>query len=49
MLNELLKNWFSPGNDLMDLIEIAFLRGEIDGVTAALALSWLENNAVSMH
>lgn len=49
MLDEFLKKWYPPDDDLVDLIEMAFLKGAIDGVTAALALSWLESNAVSMH
>ena len=33
-----------PDEDLADLIEAAFLEGQIDGETQALAFAWLERN-----
>ena len=49
MLDEFLKNRHPPDDDMLDLIEKALLEGIIDGVTAALALSWLEAREERVH
>ena len=48
-MDEFLKNWRLPDDELMDLIENAFLSGAIDGVTASLAYSWLEVHEQTVH
>ncbi len=49
MLDDFIRDWQPPDDDMLDLIEIAFLDGTIDGVTAALALSWLEAHKEVIH
>ncbi|MCH8073265.1 MAG: hypothetical protein IIA09_15085 [Proteobacteria bacterium] len=49
MLGEFLNLSESPNDDLLDLIELAFLDGAIDGITAALALSWVEAHEDEIH
>ncbi len=49
MLNEFLKNWHPPDDDLLDLIETAFLDGTISGVTAALAFAWVATYGDIVH
>ncbi len=49
MLDEFLNTWEPPDHDLLDLIEIAFLDGAIDGITGALALSWVEAHEDNLH
>ena len=44
-LSELLKRTRPPDPDLVDLIERAFLEGQIDGWEADLAYLWLRNQA----
>jgi hypothetical protein len=39
---ELLERTRPPDSELVDLIEQAYLEGQIDGVRADLAFSWLE-------
>jgi len=43
-LSELLEQSRPPDSELVDLIEQAFLEGQIDGKTADLAYSWLQEN-----
>jgi hypothetical protein len=43
-MEELLKAAMPPDEDLADLIEAAFLEGQIDGKTQSLAFAWLERN-----
>ncbi len=43
-LSELLKQTRPPNPELVDLIEQAFLEGQIDGQRADLAYLWLRNN-----
>ena len=38
-----------PDEELADLIEWAFLDGQIDGETQALAFAWLEGNHERHH
>ena len=38
-----------PDDDLADLIEAAFLEGQIDGETQSLAFAWLERNHSGTH
>ena len=38
-----------PDEDLADLIEAAFLEGQIDGETHSLAFAWLERNHQMLH
>ena len=38
-----------PYEDLADLIEAAFLEGQIDGETQSLAFAWLERNHQTLH
>jgi hypothetical protein len=38
-----------PDDDLADLIEAAFLEGQIDGETQSLAFAWLERNHQTLH
>ncbi len=40
-LSELLEHTWPPDPDLADLIEQAFLEGQIDGLKADLAYFWL--------
>jgi hypothetical protein len=40
-MQELLEASRPPDEDLVDLIEEAFLEGQIDGLSADLAYSWL--------
>ena len=49
MLNEFLKNWHPPDDDLLNLIEDAFLDGIIDGVTATLSFAWVETYGDVVH
>ena len=47
MLTELFDEIGPPDPDLVDLIELAFLEGQIDGGTLSLACVWLERNHAS--
>ena len=48
-MEKLLRAAVSPDDDLADLIEWAFLEGQIDGETQALAFAWLERNHSGTH
>jgi len=41
-MEELLRAAMPPDEELVDLIEQAFLEGQIDGVKADLAYCWLQ-------
>ena len=43
-MEKLLRGAAPPDDDLADLIEAAFLEGQIDGETQSLAFAWLERN-----
>jgi hypothetical protein len=43
-LSELLEQTRPPDEELVDLIERAFLEGQIDGLKVDLAYSWLQAN-----
>ena len=43
-LSVLLELSMPPDPDLADLIDAAFLEGQIDGETQSLAFAWLERN-----
>ena len=43
-MEELFSAVVLPDEDLADLIEAAFLEGQIDGVNLSLAFAWLERN-----
>ena len=49
MSDEILMSWQPPDDDLLDLIEFAFLDGAIDGITVSLSTYRLETNLVSVH
>ena len=40
-MEELLRAAMPPDEEMVDLIEQAFLEGQIDGITADLASQWL--------
>ena len=44
IMEELLRASMPPDEDMADLIEKAFLEGQIDGETQALAFGWLDRN-----
>ena len=46
---ELIQAAVLPDDDLADLIEAAFLDGQINGETLTLAIAWLEGNHPEMH
>jgi len=48
-MEELLRAAMPPDEELVDLIEWAFLVGQIDGETQALAFVWLERNHERLH
>jgi hypothetical protein len=48
-MEELLRASMPPDERLADLIEWAFLDGQIDGETQALAFFWLERNHERLH
>ena len=43
-MDDLFKAVVLPDEELVDLIEAAFLEGQIDGETQSLAFAWLERN-----
>ena len=43
-LAELLEQTMPPDEDMVDLIELAFLEGQINGLKTDLAYFWLEAN-----
>jgi len=45
----LIKRWEPPDEDAADMIEEAFLSYQIDAVSYALALLWLDRNTASMQ
>ena len=45
----LLEASMPPDEELVDLIEKAFLKRQIDGETQALAFAWLERNHPATH
>jgi hypothetical protein len=38
-----------PDEDMLDLIEQAFLDARIDGETLSLAFAWVESNDIQIH
>lgn len=42
MLEEFLRSWLPPDDELLDLIEAAFLEGQIDGDQLSLASAWVD-------
>ena len=48
-MEELLRASIPPDEELVDLIEWAFLEGQIDGETQALAFAWLRVNDPSVQ
>jgi hypothetical protein len=38
-----------PDEELLDLIEWAFLDAQIDGETLSLAFAWVESNDIQVH
>jgi hypothetical protein len=48
-MEELLRAAMPPDEELVDLIEQAFLEGQIDGETQALAFAWLGSNHERLH
>ena len=48
-MEELIRASMPPDEEMADLIEQAFLEGQIDGETQALAFAWLERNHESLH
>ena len=48
-MDELLRASMPPDEEMADLIEEAFLEGQIDGETQALAFARLERNHSSTH
>ena len=49
MLEEFLRNWRPPDDELLDLIEAAFLEGQIDGEQMSLASVWVESKVLLEH
>ena len=45
----LLLDSMPPDEECLDLIEQAFLDGQIDGETLSLAFLWVERNDISTH
>jgi hypothetical protein len=48
-MDDLFKAVVFPDDDMADLIETAFLEGQISGVTQSLAFAWLERNQCQVH
>jgi hypothetical protein len=48
-MEELLRDAMPPDEELADLIEWAFLDGQIDGEAQTLAFAWLERNHERLH
>ena len=48
-MEKLLRATMPPDEELVDLIEAAFLERQIDGETQALAFAWLERNHEGLH
>jgi hypothetical protein len=44
-----LEEFMPPDQELLDLIEWAFLDAQIDGETLSLAFAWAESNDVQVH
>jgi hypothetical protein len=44
VMEQLLTAAAPPDEEMADLIEAAFLEGQIDGETQSLAFAWLERN-----
>ena len=49
IVEEIIRISMPPNEELVDLIETAFLDGVIDGETQALAFAWLERNHPGTH
>ena len=45
----LIRRWGPPDDDAADMIEEAFLSYQIDAVSYALALLWLDRNTGTIH
>ena len=43
MFEAFLKSWRPPDDELLDLIEAAFLEGQIDGEQLSIASAWAES------
>ena len=48
-MEELLRAAMPPDEEMVDLIEQAFLEGQIDGESEDLAYNWLKVNHPSVH
>jgi hypothetical protein len=44
-MEEILRTAMSPDEEMVNLIERAYLEGQIDGKVAAQAMAWLEANS----
>ena len=49
VLEEFLQNWQPPDDELLDLIEAAFLEGQIDGLQLSLASACVTSQAPLEH
>ena len=49
MFEGFLGSWRPPDDELMDLIEVAFLEGQIDGEQLSLASAWVESETAREH
>ena len=48
-MDELFSALVLPDDDMADLIEAAYLEGQIDGEMQSLAFAWLERNDQKLH
>lgn len=49
MNKEYVKDWQAPDDELLDLIEAAFMEGQIDGEQLLLASAWAESETPREH